>query len=119
MAVGEVGVSSGSPVPPMPEQPTDQGQILARHHGMTGGGVAKVMQAQLAQLCVHADGPPAGFEAVDASPFGMERKQESVRLPVSGQAVDMHPCGLSKRYGARAGLAIGQGDSVGPDIAPA
>ena len=42
MAVGEMGVARRGPVPPMPEQLADQGQVLARHHGLTGGGMAPI-----------------------------------------------------------------------------
>lgn len=43
----------------MPEQPADQGQILARHDGLAGGGMPQVMQAQATELRVRADRAPA------------------------------------------------------------
>ena len=50
MPVGKVDVAGGCAVPPLPEQLAYQWQILARHDGLTCGGVAKVMQAQPATL---------------------------------------------------------------------
>ena len=45
MFVGQVCVIGGGSVPPVPEQLTDQRQILTRHDGVTGGSMAKVVQA--------------------------------------------------------------------------
>ena len=45
MGIGKVGVARRGPVPPVPERPADQRKILAGHHGLAGGGMAKVMQA--------------------------------------------------------------------------
>ena len=59
VAFDEVSVSGSGSMPPVPEQPADQRQILARHYGMTGSGMAEVMQSQLAQLCIRANGSPA------------------------------------------------------------
>ncbi len=51
MVVSNMGVASGGPVP---EQLSDQWQVLVGHHGLTGGGVAQVEQAQLAELGIRA-----------------------------------------------------------------
>ncbi len=53
----------------------DQQQAFARHDGMTRGGMPEVVQAQLAESGVFADGPPAGFKAVRPPAFGMAGKQ--------------------------------------------
>ena len=45
MLVRKVGVTRRSPVPPVPEQLAHQRQVLARHDGLTGGGMAEVMHA--------------------------------------------------------------------------
>ena len=42
--IGKVRVARRGPVLPMAEQLADQGQILARHNGVTGGGMAQIMQ---------------------------------------------------------------------------
>ena len=54
-----MGVARRGPVPSVPEQLADQGQVFARHDGLAGCGVAKVVQAQPAEPRVFADRPPA------------------------------------------------------------
>ena len=41
--VGKVGVAGGRAVSPMAEQPAHQGQVLARHYVLAGGGMTEVM----------------------------------------------------------------------------
>ncbi len=45
VAVGQMRVTRRGLVPPVPEQLADQGQVFARHDGVTGSRVPKVMQA--------------------------------------------------------------------------
>jgi len=62
----KVGVAGGGPVPPVPEQLSDQGQALARHDGLAGRRVAEVVQAQSAELGIVADSAPAIAQRVVA-----------------------------------------------------
>ena len=39
MAVGHMCIARRGSVPAMPKQPADQGQVFARHNGLTGGGM--------------------------------------------------------------------------------
>ena len=54
----KVGVTCRGPVSPMPEQLADQRQVLARHDGLAGGGMSKVIQAKPAGLRIVADSTP-------------------------------------------------------------
>ena len=74
MPIGKVGVARRGPVPPMPEQLADQRQILARHHGVAGCRVPKVVQAKPAELRVFAYRPPARCEVIRAPTFGVARE---------------------------------------------
>ena len=41
--IGKVGVARRGLVPSVSKQLADQGQILARHDGLTGGGVTQIV----------------------------------------------------------------------------
>ena len=69
MPVGEVGVARRCAVATVPEQSADQGQVLAGHDGLTGGGVPKVVQALPAELGVRTDRAPADNKAVRIPAF--------------------------------------------------
>ena len=97
----KVGVACGGPVSAVPENSADQGQVLARHHGLTGGGMAQVMQAKPAGLRVGAYRPPARREAPIAPTFGGSREQERLRLSGTGQRLDERP--RPRRAAPRAG----------------
>ena len=83
MPVGEVGVARRSAVVTVPEQSADQGQVLAGHDGLTGGGVPKVVQALPAELGVRTDRAPADNKAVRIPAFGKFREQERTGVTLS------------------------------------
>ena len=56
MIVGKAGVACRGLMPPVPEQFADGRQILARHDGMTCGGMSQVMQ-------------PAAYQALHPSAY--------------------------------------------------
>ena len=91
---------------PVSEQLAHQRQILARHHGLTGGGMSKVMQAKPAELCVLAGRPLAARQNPDTPTFGVARKQGRVGVAGTGQRLDQRPRGLAERHRARAGFRI-------------
>ena len=86
----------------MTEQPADQGQVLARHDRLAGGGMAQVVQAEPAESGVFADRAPALGEAVGAAAFGEAREQEGVAPVGSGRRGDVLACGFAERDRARA-----------------
>ena len=55
MGIGKVGVACRGSVPPVSKQLADQRQIFARHDGLTGRRMPKVMQAKPPELCILAD----------------------------------------------------------------
>ncbi len=114
-----MSVSRRRLVPPVPEQLADQRQVFARHDGLAGGGVPKVVQAQSAELCIGADGAPASDEAVLPPALGVAGKQERIGVACTGKRVDMRPRGFTERHSARAGLGVRQIDGVAADVAPA
>ena len=84
--VGKVGVARRGPVPLVPEQLADQGQILAGHDGLAGGGVPQIMQPQPAEFRIGANCPPAGCKAEGAPAFGVARKKERIGVARTGSA---------------------------------
>ena len=65
----------------VPKQLAHQRQILAGHDGLTGGGVAQVMQTQPPELRIVADCVPAGVARLYCAPaFSVAREQERVRV---------------------------------------
>ena len=100
MPVSEMRIACRSPVPPVPEQLADQGQVLARHNGVTGGGVAKVVQARPTELHIRADRAPAVRENPNRPAFSMPMKQMALGIARSGQHVDERPSGLATRHRA-------------------
>ena len=78
MRVGKVGIARCGPVPPVAENFADQGQVLARHDGLTGRSVPQVVQAQPAEPGIGADRTPAVREAPFAPAFGVAREHERI-----------------------------------------
>ena len=60
MPIGKVSVAGGGPMPPVPEQPADQGQVLAGHYSMAGRSVARIVKPQTAEPGIPAHRPLAG-----------------------------------------------------------
>ena len=119
MIVDKVGVACRDLMPPVPEQFADERQILARHDGMTCGGMSQVMQPQPTEPCIRAHRPPASDKAVLAPAFGVSRKYERIGAPHARELLDMRPRGLTERHRTRAGLGVRQIDGVIADVAPA
>ena len=59
VGIGEVRVARRGMAPAMPEKLADEGQTFSRHHRLTRGGMAQVVQAQAAELRIRADRAPA------------------------------------------------------------
>ena len=90
MPVGEVGVARRCAVATVPEQSADQGQVLAGHDGLTGGGVPKVVQALPAELGVRTDRAPADNKAVRIPAFSASfgnRNAPERRFPGSASMI--------------------------------
>ena len=90
MPVGEVGVAHRCAVATVPEQSADQGQVLAGHDGLTGGGVPKVVQALPAELGVRTDRAPADNKAVRIPAFSASfgnRNAPERRFPGSASMI--------------------------------
>jgi len=114
-----VCVAGGRPVPSMTKQLSDQRQSLARHDGQTCSRMAKVVQAQSAELRIRAHRPPSLDQGLRCPPFGILRKQERIRISSSRQGLDVRPRSGAMRHRPRAGLRIAQVDGAFADDAPA
>ena len=81
--VGKVSVTGCGPVPPVPEQAADQGQVLAGHDGMAGIGVAKIVESQPTETRIFAHGAPARRELELSPALSISREQEGIGAPAS------------------------------------
>ena len=112
--VGKVRIARRGPVPPMPENPADQGQVLAGHHGLTGYRVPKFLQAKAAEFGVGADCAPAIPERIVALAVRKAPEHESVGIARAGQRHDLRLRGLAEQHRARASRL----SATVPDIPP-
>ena len=117
--IAKMSVPRRSAVSSMPEQLADQGQVLARHDGVTGGGMPKVMQPNPAELRVLADRAPTNSDVVRRSLLRVFRKKAGIGVASAGQRVDDRPDALAEQYGAGSGLGVGQVDRGLTDVTPA
>ena len=76
--IGKMCKARRCQVLPVPEQPADQGKILAGHDGMAGYRVSKVTQAKVSELRLGADRAPAMAQRMVALFVRIAREQEDL-----------------------------------------
>ena len=85
--VGEVGVAGGGSMPPVSEQLSDQGKVLAGHDGMAGHSVAEVVNPKRAEAGIFAYSAPVpaemGAPAVCALSDGRNETTSRVRASLA------------------------------------
>lgn len=110
-------VARRSPMSAVPEQLPDQRQILANHHGLTGGGMApKVMQAKPAVPRIRVHHPPARSKV---PAFGVAREQECAGTARTGKYGDVRQRGRAVLDAARISLRVARVQGIGSDVPPA
>ena len=77
------------------------------------------MQLWAAEIRIRADRAPAGAQGVVAFAVRIAWEKGRIGLARIGKRADVRPRGFAERYGARAGLALGQVDRIVSDVAPA
>ena len=89
-----------------PDVPEISGENPTTRHSQGANIVAKVMQAQLAEVGVLAYSVPTGYEPVGVIDAGKAGEQKSVRVTATGQRVNDGAGSIAERHDARAGFRV-------------
>ena len=113
MRVGEVNAARSSAVAPVPEQLADQWEVLARHDGMTRGGVPKV-NAHYDAYCFQ---PIHIFDAATAKPVLSLLRPGKRPSGDEAARVLRHVIGRIRRHWPRVEIAVrGDGHYGTPEV---